>query len=43
MGYITTVNQTAENSMSDQIFKIKDTDSYKEKKGAVSMGVIIIY
>ena len=40
MGYIRTVNQTAENSMSEQICKIKDTDSYNEKNGAVSMGVI---
>lgn len=39
MGYIKTVNQTAERSMLDQVQKVQDTDSYQEKNGAVSLGV----
>ena len=36
MGYIDTVNQTAESSIASSIYEVQNTDSYKEKNGAVS-------
>ena len=36
MGYINTVNQTAEASIASSIRNVQNTDSYKDRNGAVS-------
>lgn len=36
MGYINTVNQTAEASIASSICEVQNTDSYKDRNGAVS-------
>lgn len=36
MGYINTVNQTAEASIASSICEVQYTDSYKDRNGAVS-------
>jgi len=36
MGYINTLNQTAEASIASSVCEVQNTDSYKDRNGAVS-------